>query len=112
MSQLLKYKGYEGSVEYSLKDQVLYGKVLGIKSLLSYEGQTIAELEEDFRGVIDEYLEMCKAHHQDPEPSYSGTFNVRITPELHHQLAIKAAAQHQSLNATTAQAIRNYVATN
>ena len=44
MRKLLKYKGYYGSVEYSSEDVLLYGKVLGINSLISYEGESVAEL--------------------------------------------------------------------
>lgn len=51
----LKYKGYTGSIEYSAEDTLLYGKVLGIQSLLSYEGETGKELEQSFRAVIAEY---------------------------------------------------------
>lgn len=61
MKKMLDYKGYHGTIEHSLEDQVLYGEVVGINGLLSYEGNTLKELEDDFRGVIDEYLEDCKA---------------------------------------------------
>ena len=44
MRKLLKYKGYYGSVEYSSEDVLLYGKVLGINSLISYEGESVAEM--------------------------------------------------------------------
>lgn len=60
MKKELSYKGYYGSVEYSLEDDVLYGKVIGIKGLLSYEGQTLDELRKDFQGVIDEYLKIAR----------------------------------------------------
>lgn len=60
MSDLLSYKNYNGTVEYSKEDNCLFGKVVGIKSLLSYEGDSVQELEQDFRNVIDEYLTDCK----------------------------------------------------
>ncbi len=56
----MEYKGYTGSIEYSKDDDLLYGKVLGIKGLISYEGKTGNELECDFREVIDTYLDDCK----------------------------------------------------
>ena len=34
----LEYKGYTGTIEYSKEDKLLFGKVIGVKSLLSYEG--------------------------------------------------------------------------
>lgn len=60
MSNLLSYKNYNGTVEYSNEDGCLFGKVIGIKSLLSYKGDSIKELENDFRHVIGEYLTDCK----------------------------------------------------
>lgn len=49
MSDLLSYKNYNGTVEYSREDNCLFGKVVGIKSLLSYEGNSVQELEQDFK---------------------------------------------------------------
>lgn len=56
----LNYKDYTGSVNYSKADAVYYGKVLDIDGLLSYEGKTKQALYQDFCGVIDDYLKMCK----------------------------------------------------
>ena len=61
MSSTMRYKGYTGSVEFSEADGVFYGKVLGIHSLISYEGVTASELVSDFHGAVDDYLELCKA---------------------------------------------------
>ena len=57
MSKTVEYKGYIGSIEYSESDKVFFGKVLGIKSLISYEGNNIDELTQDFHEAIDAYLE-------------------------------------------------------
>lgn len=64
----LEYKGYSGSIEYS--DGVLHGKVLGVKSLISYEGHSAEELREDFERAVDDYLELCKESGITPEKSY------------------------------------------
>lgn len=56
----LSYKGYTGSIEYSREDDLLFGKVLGIKGLISYEGETGHALEDDFKQAIDEYLSDCE----------------------------------------------------
>lgn len=72
MSKILKYKDYIGSVEFSEVDNVFYGKVIGIPSLLLYEGENIPDLITDFKGMVDEYLELCKEIGKEPE----------VTPEL------------------------------
>lgn len=109
MSDLLTYKNYHGTVEYSRKDNCLFGKVIGIKSLLSYEGSSIKELEQDFHQVINEYINDCAERHIEPEQPYKGTFNVRISPELHRTIAVYAIEHGKSLNAAVEEAILNMV---
>ncbi|MCI9326787.1 type II toxin-antitoxin system HicB family antitoxin [bacterium 1xD8-48] len=109
MSNLLAYKNYNGTVEYSKEDGCLFGKVTGIKSLLSYEGDSVRELEKDFQNVIDEYLRDCEEKGIEPEQPYKGTFNVRISPELHRIVAVYAMEHGKSLNAVVEEAIGNMV---
>ena len=78
----LHYKDYYGTINVSEEDNILYGKVIGIKGLLSYEGETVEELKQDFQEVVDEYIADCKKNNIKPQISYKGTFNVSITPDL------------------------------
>lgn len=109
MSNLLSYKNYNGTVEYSKEDHCLFGKVIGLKSLLSYEGNSVQELEEDFQNVIDEYLFDCEERNVVPEQPYKGSFNIRINPELHRTIALYALKNGKSLNATVEEAISEYI---
>ena len=61
MKNTIEYKGYIGSVEFSEPDKVFFGKVMGIRTLISYEGTTAQELIEDFHGAVDDYMELCQA---------------------------------------------------
>ena len=88
MSSVMKYKDYIGSVEFSEEDQLFYGKVLGIHSLISYEGESAKELIQDFHEAVDDYLELCVEKRIEPEKAYKGSFNVRISPDLHRSIAI------------------------
>jgi predicted HicB family RNase H-like nuclease len=105
----LEYKGYTGSIEYSKKDDLLYGKVFGIKGLISYEGATGSELENDFREAIDTYLNDCKDEGITPEKPFKGRFNVRVSAELHKKAAILAMEDKISLNNFVAQSIRERI---
>ena len=58
MKNVIEYKGYMGSVEFSEGDGVFFGKVMGIRSLISYEGNDAKSLEEDFHGAVDDYLQL------------------------------------------------------
>lgn len=109
MSNLLSYKNYNGTVEYSREDDCLFGKVIGIKSLLSYEGESIKELKADFQKVIDEYLADCRERNVEPELPFKGTFNIRISPELHRNIALYAMEHGKSLNAAVEEAIGKMV---
>lgn len=59
VNNTMEYKGYLGSVEFSEEDALFYGKVLGIRALVSYEGNTAQELIADFHGAVDDCLELC-----------------------------------------------------
>ena len=98
MNNTMKYKNYIGSVEFSEADQLFYGKVMGIRALISYEGQSASELVDDFHQAVDDYLQLCAEENIEPETAYKGSFNVRIKPELHRRAAIYATSHNQSLN--------------
>lgn len=67
MNQTLQYRGYTGSIEVSIEDNLLHGKVLDFNGLISYEGTTIEELIADFHEAIDDYLEQCEANSITPQ---------------------------------------------
>jgi len=106
----LEYKGYRGSVEYSAADRVLHGRILGIRSMIIYEGTDADSIERDFREAVDDYLEMCERKGLTPEKEYSGTFQVRVPPAAHRELAILAEANGSKLNAIVVEAIERYLA--
>ena len=105
----LEYMGYTGSIEYSPEDNLLYGKVLGIQGLISYEGETGKALEADFKEAIDHYMADCKAEGKKPEKPFKGSFNVRIPAKLHQEAALLAMEEKTSLNSFVAEAIRERV---
>ena len=71
---------------------------MGICALVSYEGTNARELVDGFRGAVDDYLAVCEAEGKQPEVAYKGSFNVRISPELHKQAVIYASSRQMSLN--------------
>lgn len=106
MNNLMEYKGYIGSVEFSEADGVFYGKVQGIRSLISYEGTNAMELVSDFHTAVDDYLELCKEENKKPEIAYKGSLNIRFrNTEIHKRAAIYAIMHDQSLNSFIEQAV-------
>lgn len=57
MMNVMKYKSFIGSVNFSADDRVFYGKVEGINDLVTFEGTTIDELEEAFKYMIEEHIQ-------------------------------------------------------
>ena len=108
MNGTIEYKGYLGTVEFS-NDNILFGKVLGINGLISYEGNSVQDLKNDFEGAVDDYLEMCRENSIEPQRTYKGKFNVRISPELHKMLVCYSTAHGKTLNSAVEEAIRHYV---
>jgi len=102
----LEYKGYIGSIEYSRKDKLFYGKIIGIKSLISYEGKTGPQLEKNFEASIDDYISDCKELGVELEKPFKGNFNVRIPSELHRKAVLRALQLNTSLNSFVSESIR------
>jgi predicted HicB family RNase H-like nuclease len=105
----LHYKDYIGSIEFSEEDSVFHGKVIGIKALISFEGNSVNTIINDFHKAIDEYLVFCGKKGIKPEKPFKGSFNVRIGSELHRKLAITASVRGVSLNTMVEDAIRQAV---
>ena len=98
MNNTMEYKGYVGTVEFSEEDGLFYGKVMGIRALISYEGTNAKELVEDFHNAVEDYLALCETENREPEKAYKGSFNVRVSPELHKQAVIYAVSRQMTLN--------------
>ena len=106
MKNTMEYKGYIGSVEFSEADELFFGKVQGIRSLISYEGTNAAELVSDFHGAVDDYLSQCDEEGVAPETAYKGSLNVRFKDsDIHRRAAIYAISQGQSLNSFIEEAV-------
>jgi len=102
---VLTYKGFIGSVRFSAQDDVFFGKVEGVNDLITFEGNSVEELKNAFRYVIDEHIIDCENENIQVEKSYKGSFNLRLTPDLHRRAAITAKAQGSTLNSFVKKAI-------
>ncbi len=94
----MKYKGYSGFVEFEEDSGILFGRVIGLRDVITFQGTSVAEVTQAFHDLIDEYLEFCAKRGESPDKPYSGHFVVRVAPQLHRALANSAEAQNISLN--------------
>ncbi|MFZ7343068.1 type II toxin-antitoxin system HicB family antitoxin [Avibacterium volantium] len=104
---LLKYKGYVGTIEADLENNVLFGKLAYIRDVVTYEAETLPQLEKEFQTSVDLYLQDCQELGRAPDKPFKGVFNVRISEELHRNAVL--AAGDLSLNAFVAEAIKEKV---
>ncbi len=98
MNNAIEYKGYLGTVEFSPEDKVFFGKIFGIKDIVTFEGESVKELEKAFKDAVEDYLQTCKSLNKTPEKPYSGSFNVRVSPDLHKKAAFLAKKKNLTLN--------------
>ena len=94
----MDYKGYQAKIGFSDDDRVFHGRILGIDDVITFEGTNVDELEQDFRAAVDDYLETCEELGKEPERAYSGRIPLRIDPDLHRKLVIRAELDDMSLN--------------
>ena len=109
MSNILEYKGYHTKVEYDSQDHILYGKIEGINDYVNFESDNPDDVENEFHSAVDDYLSFCEEVGKAPEKEYKGSFNVRISPELHRKLALVAYKKGDSLNKCVEEALSAYV---
>ena len=106
----MTYKGYLGSVAYSEKDNVFFGKIEGINGLVNFEGESVRELTEAFHEAVDDYLAYCEDEGIEPEKSYTGVLNVRLKPAVHRQIAMLAKQAGMSINSYIKEALEEKAA--
>lgn len=109
-NDFLKYKGFIGSVQFSAEDDVFWGKIIGIRDSVTFEGSTVTALKKNFKEAVEDYIDLSRRHNKNIQKSMTGNFNIRINPELHQIAAYAAAEKGISLNKYLQEAIQSYVA--
>jgi predicted HicB family RNase H-like nuclease len=95
---MMEYKGYIGKVEIDEEVGILYGEVINVRDVITFEGTTVDEVQQAFRESVDDYLEFCAQRGESPEKPFSGKFVVRLPAELHRKAYIQAKLKDKSLN--------------
>ncbi|QSJ17409.1 type II toxin-antitoxin system HicB family antitoxin [Nostoc sp. UHCC 0702] len=106
---MMKYKGYEAVVEFDAEAEIFHGEVINIRDVITFQGSSVSELKQAFYDSVDDYLDFCKERGEEPDKPFSGKFMVRINPELHKKIVIKAKKEGQSLNSIVEKSLCLYV---
>ncbi len=108
-TNVLKYKDFIGSIEVSTEDKCLFGKLLYVNDLVTYEAKTISALEKEFKKAVNDYLETCNKLDREPSKPFKGTLNVRIGSELHKEAALYAVLHGMTINSLIKTALKKQV---
>ena len=106
---MMDYKGYIGNVEYDSAAKIFHGDVINTRDVITFQGTTVRELENAFQDSIDDYIEWCSEEGVSPEKPYSGKFNLRLSPQLHREVAIAAKRLDVSINKFVEKAIEDEI---
>jgi predicted HicB family RNase H-like nuclease len=95
---MLNYNGYLGAAIYDDEMKMFSGRIVNAKAIGTFYGETVEEIETEFKKTIDYYLDLCKRKNIEPEKPFSGKFNLRITPELHRRIYMASSEEGKSIN--------------
>lgn len=94
----MTHRGYTARIEFDERDNIFVGRVLGLRSIISFHGRTVDELREEFATAVDDYLADCDEQCVSPEKPASGRLLLRVPPEIHTKALIRAQAEGKSMN--------------
>jgi predicted HicB family RNase H-like nuclease len=77
--------------------------------MVLYDGASIREIDKNFRDAVDEYLQFCESRGKTPDVPFKGSFNVRISQDLHQRAALYAEEHEVKLNAVVQEALKEYL---
>lgn len=102
------YKGYAARIEYSDEDSCFIGHIAGIKDVVGFHGESVAELKAAFEEAVDDYLATCEKLGRAAQKPYSGKLMLRVPPEIHARAAMMAQAAGKSLNTWASEVLEQH----
>jgi predicted HicB family RNase H-like nuclease len=105
----MNHQGYTARIEYDERDNIFVGRILGVRAIISFHGQTVKELRKEFELAVDDYLAECSEKGLSPEKPASGKLLLRVSPEVHGRAMVVAQASGKSLNQWLAEVLERAV---
>jgi predicted HicB family RNase H-like nuclease len=102
---VLQYKGCVGHVEFDDEASIFHGEVLDLRDVVTFQGRSVEEIEQAFRDSIDDYLDFCAERGQKPDKPFSGRLMLRLPPDLHRKIYVRAKQEGKSLNQWIAESL-------
>lgn len=103
----MTHKGYTARIDFDERDNIFVGRVLGLRAVISFHGETVVELRSEFETAVEEFLKDCKEQGIRPEKPASGKRMLRVPPEIHGAALVAAQAAGKSLNQCATEVLEN-----
>jgi predicted HicB family RNase H-like nuclease len=103
----MNHKGYTARIEFDERDNIFVGRVLGLRTLISFHGEAVTELHQAFQAAIEDFLLDCEQQGIKPEKPASGKLMLRVPPEVHGAALVAAQASGKSLNQWATEVLQN-----
>lgn len=93
---VLEYRGYEAAVTFDADDNILVGRVIGIRDTIDFHSTTAKGIRKEFKTSIDEYIRMCREDGVEPNRPNGGRLGLVLPESLEASLERVAAKAGKS----------------
>jgi len=94
----MEYKGYNAAITFDDDAELFHGEVINTRDVITFQGKSVPSLKKAFKDSVDDYLEFCASKGKEPDKPFSGKFVIRVEPETHQGIYIKAKKEGVSIN--------------
>ena len=105
MSKALTHKGYSARIEFDPEDRIFFGRIAGIRDIITFHGESVDALVSAFEAAVDDYLLTCEQLGQSPNKPYSGRLMLRLPETVHAAIASAAEVRGKSINQWASEAL-------
>ncbi|NML16131.1 type II toxin-antitoxin system HicB family antitoxin [Azohydromonas caseinilytica] len=103
----MTHKGYTARIDFDERDDIFVGRVLGLRTIISFHADNVARLRAEFEAAVDDFLRDCEEQGIKPEKPASGRLLLRVPPEVHGAALVAAQAAGKSLNQWATEVLQN-----
>ena len=108
MSSMI-HRSYTARIDYDERDNIFVGRLLGIRAIIGFHADNVADLRAEFEKAVDDYIAECDERGVKPEKPASGKLLLRVSPEVHGRAMVVAQASGKSLNQWVADVLERAV---
>ena len=98
MMNIMEIDGYKAVIKYDPEIEMFRGEFTGLNGGADFYAKNIEKLKKEGAISLKVFFDMCAEDGIEPRKEYSGRFNVRVSGDLHKDIARAAAAEGKSLN--------------